>query len=114
MDTDESTEEQVGEEPREACEPQCEMPKYKCHKEVHALEIAKITFDEDEARKEGRETTGEAIIVPADEGYAPFKVSAEYVVKHRPLAGGYYVVYEGGYKSWSPKEAFEKGYSKVV
>ena len=27
--------------------------------------------------------------------------------------GGYYVVYTGGYKSWSPAEAFEDGYTKV-
>ena len=114
MDTDESTEEQVGKEPREASGIQCEMPKYKCHKVVHALEIETITFDSDVARKEGRETTGKAVIMPADEGYASFEVSAEYVNKHRPLAGGYYVVYEGGYRSWSPKEAFEKGYSKVA
>jgi len=26
---------------------------------------------------------------------------------------GYYVEYEDGYKSWSPKEAFEKGYVEI-
>ncbi len=113
METDRSTEDQVGEESREVSEVQCEMPKYKCHKEVHALEIAEITFDADEARKEGRETTGKAVIMPTGEGFASFEVSAEYVSKHKPQAGGYYVVYEDGYESWSPKEVFEKGYSKV-
>jgi len=24
-----------------------------------------------------------------------------------------YVVYEGGYKSWSPADVFEKGYTKI-
>ena len=91
----------------------CEMPKYECHKKVHALEIAEIVFDVDEAQREGRETTGKAVIMPADEGYASFEVSAEYVLKHHPKVGGYYVVYEDGYKSWSPKEAFVKGYTKI-
>lgn len=27
--------------------------------------------------------------------------------------GGYYVVYEDGYESWSPAEAFEKGYTLI-
>lgn len=26
---------------------------------------------------------------------------------------GYYVVYDGGYKSFSPAEAFEGGYTKI-
>ena len=36
-----------------------------------------------------------------------------YVSKHQPKVGGYYVVYEGGYKSWSPPDAFEGGYTKI-
>lgn len=93
---------------------QCEMPKYKCHKVVHALKIAEIELDADEAKEEGnRETDGSARITPADAGFAPFKVDAEYVRKHNPQIDGYYVVYEDGYKSWSPREAFEKGYTKI-
>ena len=30
--------------------------------------------------------------------------------KHKPHAGGYYVVYDDGYKSFSPAKAFEEGY----
>lgn len=32
--------------------------------------------------------------------------------KYESDAEGYLVVYEGGYKSWSPKEVFEKAYRK--
>ena len=33
--------------------------------------------------------------------------------KHDPQIGGYYVVYPGdGYKSWSPAQAFEEGYTR--
>lgn len=90
-----------------------ELPKYRCHKIVHALKIGTITFDVDVAREEGRETTGKAVIMPVEERFASFEVSAEYVKKHRPLVGGYYVVYEDGYKSWSPEEAFESGYIRI-
>ncbi len=90
-----------------------EMPKYVCQKEVHALKIKSIVFDSDLARQENRETTGRATITPEEEGYAPFEVSAEYVHKHSPKAGGYFVVYEDGYLSWSPAEVFEKGYTAI-
>lgn len=91
-----------------------EMPRYKSHKEVHALKIKDIVFDSDEARKENRETDGSAILsFKEEERYAPITVDHAYVYKHKPQAGGYYVVYEGGYKSWSPADAFEGGYTKI-
>ena len=70
-------------------------------------------FDSKLASEENRETDGSAIITPEEEGYAPFKVNHEYVRKHNPQVGGYYVVYKDGYKSWSPAEVFEKGYTKL-
>ena len=79
----------------------CEMPKYRCHKEVHAVEIEKITYSKHYA-----------MIYP-DSRFAAIRVDAEYVRKHNPQAGGYYVVYKDGYESWSPKEAFEDGYTKL-
>lgn len=81
-----------------------EMPRYRSHKTVHALKIASI----DRVRDDGG-----ARIVPADAGYAPFDIDAAYVGKYQPTAGGYYVVYEGGYKSWSPAEAFEGVYTRI-
>jgi len=93
--------------------PCMEMPRYKCHKVVHALKIASIAFDRDKAQQEGRETDGGAIITPADDGYAPFPVDFAYVRKHNPQAGGYYVIYEDGYQSFSPAKAFEDGYTRI-
>lgn len=90
-----------------------EMPRYQCHKKVWALKIAEIKFDRDAARAENRETDGTATITPAERGYAPFKVAADYVHKHKPEAGGYYVVYDDGYKSFSPAKAFEDGYTPL-
>ena len=83
-----------------------EMPKYECHKKVWALKIAEIT--------EPTDATGTSrTIMPADEGYGPFVVDGAYMAKHKPEAGGYYVVYEDGYKSFSPAGAFESGYTPL-
>ena len=96
-------------------EPQAsrEMPRYRSHKEVWALKIKTVELDSVKAQAENRETDGSATITPEEEGYAPFRVDHEYVRKHNPQAGGYYVVYADGYKSWSPAEAFEEGYTRI-
>ncbi|KKN77277.1 hypothetical protein LCGC14_0362550 [marine sediment metagenome] len=86
-----------------------EMPKYVCHKEVYALKIKSI--DHDDAVSGG---PNKATITPEDERYDPFEVDAAYMEKHKPAIGGYYVVYKDGYKSFSPAEAFEGGYTLVV
>lgn len=88
-----------------------EMPKYKCHKEVHAFKIAAIDLDSTKAQTEDRETDGSAMITPAESGFAPFRVDHAYMHKHKPEVGGYYVVYHDGYKSFSPAKAFEDGYT---
>jgi len=90
-----------------------EMPKYQSHKIVGGLQIREIVFDSDLAKAENRETDGSAMITPVEDGFAPFRVDRFYVNKHQPEVGGYYVVYEGGYKSWSPAEAFEGGYTRI-
>ena len=90
-----------------------EMPKYRCHKKVHALKIAGIVRDSENAKIENRETDGSAMITPVEDGYAPFEVNPDYLRKHDPQVGGYYVVYEDGYKSFSPAEAFEAGYTLI-
>ena len=83
-----------------------EMPRYKCHKEVHALKIAAIEILGD----------GFASIAPADKGFAVFKTKGPFASKfsggaiHDP---GYYVVYADGYESWSPTKAFEEGYTLI-
>lgn len=94
------------------CETAIEMPKYKCHKEVWALKIAKLEFStSDRATGENEETDGGRIMTPADKGYGQFKLSPDYIRKHKPEVGGYYVLYKGGYESYSPADVFEDGYS---
>ena len=75
-----------------------EMPKYKSHKTVWALKIAAINGDK---------------ITPAEREFSPLHVDHDYLTFHQPHVGGYYVVYADGYKSFSPAEAFEGGYTAV-
>jgi hypothetical protein len=100
-----------------------ELPRYKSHKHVWALKIKEVTkanpptIAELEAILNETDTSGDeevvgAIITPEEEGYAEFPVSREYMLKHKPQAGGYYVVYADGYKSFSPAKAFEEGYTR--
>jgi len=91
-----------------------QLPQFQCHKKVWALKIKRVIPDSKLAIVDSnRETDGGAIIVPEEPGYAPFKADMEYIRKHKPEAGGYYVVYEDGYKSFSPAKAFESGYTKL-
>lgn len=89
------------------CEAAMEMPRYKSHKQVWALKIAELrkdTFGNDE-------WDGVLTIVPEDTRYAPIRLEPEFVDKHKPQVGGYFVVYKDGYKSFSPADAFEDGYT---
>jgi len=86
-----------------------ELPRYRCHKEVWALKIAKI-----ELIPPGMtETHSKVLISPEDEDYAPFEVSWTYYNKHKPEVGTYWVKYADGYESVSPSDAFEEGYTRI-
>ena len=86
-----------------------EWPKYKCHKEVHALKIH--VMKPPIGVEQGG--SGEWLMIPLDAGHMGVAVSDAYVKKHDPQSGGYLVVYEDGYRSYSPAEPFEKGYTRV-
>lgn len=89
-----------------------EMPKYKCHKEVWALKIKDIVpqTQEDLVESDGPKPDG-ATLYPENTTYSSIFVDQAYIDKHHPEIGGYYVVYTDGYKSFSPADAFESGYS---
>lgn len=80
---------------------------YQSHKRVRAFCIAEIRSDEPA-------NPDLTILVPDDENLDPIAVSAEYMKKHEPKVGGYWVQYADGYQSWSPANAFESGYTIVT
>ncbi len=85
-----------------------ELPKYKCYKEVWALKIVNILPP--------RTTSENTLLTFKEEGavgYPAVEVTKEWMDKHNPQIGGYYVVYKDGYKSYSPAKAFEEGYELI-
>ena len=85
------------------------MPKYKCHKEVWALKIKKL----EGTGTQEQESDGSLLMTPEEDRFSAIVLPSSYVQKHRPHVGGYYVVYEDGYKSFSPAKAFESGYTAI-
>lgn len=87
------------------------MNRYKCHKEVYAFKINAISYDVDRAGIDNRETDGSGYLLAETPFGTELKVSANYLTKHNPQVGGYYVRYDDGYESYSPAKAFEEGYT---
>jgi hypothetical protein len=85
------------------------MPQYQCHKTVWALKILRV--DPDPTRQVVSEAA--RLLTFVEPGYAPIRVEEAYVRKHNPQAGGYYVLYEDGYVSFSPAQVFEAGYTRI-
>lgn len=85
--------------------PTTPLPKWKCHKTVHALKLTIVRIFRD----------GTAELEPEDKRFAAIKVDAEWVRRFKPKDGdnGYFVVYDDGYESWSPSKAFEEGYTLI-
>jgi hypothetical protein len=80
------------------------FPRYKCHKQVQAFKISRLHI----LNQDGG---GAELFSEGSNHYVV--VSEAYLQKHNPKAGGYYVLYDDDYESWSPAQAFEQGYSLV-
>lgn len=92
-------------------EPCQEMPRYRSHKTVWALKIKSI--EQAPADQLAVNPDGDWYLIPEEDGFGKIVVGHDYYTKHRPAAGGYYVVYADGYKSFSPSKVFEDGNTLV-
>ena len=81
-----------------------QFAKYVSHKKVHA---GRIADGFPERLRLLVEHAGLNIVVEVS-------VPEEFFARGIPHAGDYYVEYEDGYQSWSPKAAFEAGYTRVA
>lgn len=88
-----------------------EMPKYKSHKEVWALKIKDISKGY-KIKVDGFHPEWGAELIFQDGLHK--LVTKEYLDKHKPQVGGYYVQYKGGYESFSPAQDFEEGYTLIA
>lgn len=79
-----------------------EMPRYVSHKKVWALEIATIN----------RMVPGKVTLSFAEKGYAPLTLDEAdpLFARYSPIQRDFYVVYNDGYRSLSPRKAFIEGY----
>jgi len=75
------------------------LPIYQCHKLVRAAQIVRI---------EPIGLVGHYLHLNGD---MRVECSADWMHKHSPKIGGYYVVYDDNYTSFSPCKAFENGYN---
>jgi hypothetical protein len=87
------------------------MKKYKCHKIVEAGKITGFATESIENNPDLKFTIEH--FVELDDNSRRI-VSIDWLNKHKPEVGGYFVRYEDGYESYSPAEAFEKGYKEIV
>jgi len=80
------------------------LPQYQCHKKVWAFKISDIEYQTNQPGAKLRSADLRC--------YA--SVDTEYLQKHNPQLGGYYVLYDDGYESFSPADAFESGYALIL
>ena len=78
------------------------LPKYQSRKIVKGAKI--ISIDD---------LVGDCGLVLNLEGDQKVAISRDWYTKHAAASGDYYVIYDDGYTSWSPAEAFESGYVKL-
>lgn len=96
-----------------------ELPRYRCHKVVMALKIREVICldqpdpDASDSVRDAFLNIPKAILVPEDGRFQSLPVSEDWFRNHDPKPGGYYVLYEDSYSSFSPAEAFEKGYTLI-
>jgi hypothetical protein len=90
------------------------LPRYRCHKEVTAGKIAWISeLHDGGAALQVITEFKEAANYPGEKTTITIHVTPEFITKHHPQVGGYFVVYADGYQSFSPAKAFEEGYHRA-
>lgn len=70
---------------------------YQCHKQVRAAKIERVD--------------PRALVL---EGSSRYPIEREFLDRCKPQPGGYLVVYEDGYESYSPAKPFEEGYKLIL
>jgi hypothetical protein len=86
-----------------------QLPQYQSHKKVWALKIAKIVHN----ISPDPDIDGTVYLIPENDLYGPITLPRDYVVKHQPDVGGYYVQFADGYKAFADADAFEEGYTQI-
>jgi len=83
------------------------MPVYECHKKVHALEVASVGN-----YKHNPELGSLVRTIIFTDGTSR-DLRDDIFKRYIPERGDFYVVYEDGYESFSPRKAFLDGYKAI-
>ena len=96
------------------------FPTYRSHKTVEAFQIGSITPQQlgthDNTIEEPRLIDGIPVaskteyLIVSEDGQYHAVVGDNFVMKHDPYIGGYFVRYKNGHESFSPADAFEDGH----
>lgn len=78
------------------------LPQYRCHKIVRAAKIVHM-----------RRNDGDDSATLWLDGQFVLTVDHHFMAKHNPSPGGYIVIYDDNYMSWSPGPQFEAGYTLI-
>ena len=81
------------------------LAKWQSHKIVHAGKVFQLQ----------EQDAGEGVLMIEDVNGEPclVEVPNNFFARGTPSPGDYVVIYEDGYKSWSPAKAFEEGYTRI-
>lgn len=80
------------------------MPRYRSHKEVRALEIVAIS---------DRASGEEPRFLLSFREHEPISCVSKMFFRYMPIPGDFYVVYDDGYESISPRKPFLEGYTMI-
>ena len=84
-----------------------QLAEWKSHKIVRAGKLLQQPEDDT--------SLSEVILTVEDGNGAPCNVGVprNFFSRSAPSRGDYVVIYDDGYKSWSPAKAFEEGYTRI-
>jgi len=83
-----------------------QLADWKCHKVVKAGKIIMLPMERD------GQPIGPVVVQDANGADCGVDMPATAFARGWPSVGDYIVIYEDGYKSWSPAKAFEDGYTR--
>ena len=86
-----------------------QMRKFVCHKTVMAAQIVRVT----ESQPRPERPKGALTLSYNDGGGETFDGADPMFARYTPVVGDYLVEYEDGYRSISPRAAFEGGYTEA-
>ena len=91
-----------------------EMPRYQSHKKVWALEIKDCQMNEQGEYPDGKIPPHPGWTMSfSDPEYAPRQIGPAVVSRYFPQPGDFFVVYDDGYESISPRQPFLDGYVRL-